>query len=87
MADLTNDQIAEIIQTTANDYRGEDPSLPELSVSPESVRYEDGWYYVDVVARQRPARAYPFYDQLRELESRLRDRHQVDVLLAPARAA
>lgn len=87
MTELTNNQIAEIIERAAKDLRDEEPSLPELSVRPESVHYEDGCYYVDVVARQRPARAYPFYDQLSELESRLRDRHHVDVLLTPARAA
>jgi hypothetical protein len=87
MAELTNEEIASLVQTTAAEYRIDHMDLPELRVPPESVRRDGEWYYVAVVAAQRPARAYPYYDHLRALESRMQDEHDLDVVLVPARAA
>ena len=87
MAALTDEEIAGIVRHTVARYRAEHPDLPALSVSAESVRRDGEWYEIAVVAVNRPARAYPFYDHLTALESILRDEHDVDVLLVPARAA
>ncbi len=82
---MTSLEMTRIVEEAADAYRRESGDAPQLHV--QSVRQEGGWFYVAVTAEPKPERIYPYYDHLAQVERRVREGRDVDVLLVPARAA
>ena len=77
------------VQDAVEAYRSENSDFPPVVLRPEGVREDGDWFYV-TVARERPyisRRSFPFFDQLRDIEDKLEEEHQVKVLLVPTVAA
>jgi len=82
---MTDEQLTNLLQQVAQEYRAENLDLPELRVT--AIRRDGDWLYIAVWPDPQPARLYPYYDHLAKLETKLVEEHHVDVLLVPARAA
>ncbi len=85
---MDGDTLCSVVDELLVAYHDEEPEFPLVSIVRKGIKQDAGWWYGPVV---RPIphtlRAHPYYDHLREVEARVRDRCGVDVLLVPARAA
>ncbi|MCC7492013.1 MAG: hypothetical protein IT204_06710 [Fimbriimonadaceae bacterium] len=82
------DQVYQVVVQEVANYGRADPSFPVVDLDQVRLRQEGDWFYVTLTRKPPyPTRSFPFFDQLREIEEQIAERHHVKVLLVPARAA
>ena len=78
---MTEEQIAELVQAELDVYQA---NGVELAVIREGVREDSGWWYVPVSRRPQAERIYQYYEDLTDIEEKLKQKHHLEVLLVPA---
>ena len=74
--------IVELVRRYLQKLRSE--SNLEIELVEEAVRQEEGWWYVPVRTEQEIKKRYRYYEELTDIETEMKQKEHVDVLLVPS---